>query len=390
MLVLGMQGSFGLFFEPLIRDMGWSKTAISGAYSLAQIVYGTSAIIIGILNDRFGSRVCVTICGVSAGLGCVLMSLVHGIWQIYIFYGVLFGIGNAIFVPLLSTIAKWFIKRRSLMSGIAFAGSGFGMLAMPLVVSWIIGAYDWRLSFSIVGIAILVVAILSALFLRGSPEQMGKTALGSTGAAVSTSTARAQGLSFKQALRTLSFWLLGLIMIFYGFSFVAMQVHVVPYAQERGISSEAAASILTVMGAAAIVGQLGMGAMGDRIGYKRSYLIGMILVALAILTIILSQQFWAFMIFAVLIGLAFGDCGAVYSPTTAWLFGTASLGLFLGIVSFCFTVGASLGPLVLAYISDAAGSYNSALWVPAATAILAAVLMVFLRKSRVKSSGEEA
>jgi MFS family permease len=389
MLVLGLQGSFGLFFEPLTKDLGWTRTAISGAYSLAQIVYGIFGIVIGLVNDRFGPRVAVTLCGASAGLGCLLMSQVNSIWQIYLFYGILFGIGNAVFVPLLSTIAKWFVKRRSMMSGIAFAGAGFGMLAMPLVVSWIISAYDWRLSFVIVGITILVIAILAAVFLRSHPGQVGQTAYGEEQVTRNRGPVKLEGLTFKQALRTVSFWLMGLIMICYGFSFVALQVHVVPYASDAGLSAVAAASILTVMGGATIIGQIGMGIMGDRIGYKRAYLLGLALIALAILTIIFSRDLWAFYLFAILLGLAFGDCGAVSSPNTAWLFGLASHGLFLGILSFCFTIGGAIGPLVFAYIFDASQSYSSALWVSAMMSIAAVALMFFVRKSTLKAGGKK-
>jgi MFS family permease len=384
MLILGLQGSFGLFFEPLTRDLGWTRTAISGAYSLAQIVYGIFGVVIGVLNDKFGPRVSVTLCGVAAGLGSLLMSQVNSIWQIYLFYGILFGIGNAIFVPLLSTITKWFVRRRSMMSGIAFAGSGFGMLIVPLLVSWFIRSFNWRLSFIIVGLTILVVSVLAAVFLRSRPEQVGQSADGEDQAARVSSTDETAAFPFKEALRTVTFWLMVAIMICYGFSFVALQVHIVPYAGDAGISAAAAATILTVMGGATIVGQIGMGILGDRIGYKKAYAIGLGMIALAVLTIIFSRDLWAFYVFAILLGLAFGDCGAVSSPNTAWLFGLASHGLFLGIFSFCFTIGGAIGPLIFAYIFDAAQSYSLALWISAIMAITAFVFMLLVKKPRIK------
>ncbi len=386
MLVMGMQGSFGLFFEPLTKDLGWSRTEISGAYSLAQIVYGIFSIIIGLINDKFGPRVAVTLCGIGAGLGCLLMSQVSSVWHIYLFYGVLFGIGNAVFVPLLSTITKWFVKRRSMMSGIAFAGSGFGMLIMPLVVNWFISSYDWRLSFAIVGITILVISVFAAIFLRTSPEQVGQTAYGQSLADKNILRQELSGYSFKNALRTARFWMMCAIMVCYGFSFVSLNVHVVPYASDSGISGTAAASILTIMGAATIIGQIGLGILGDRIGYLKAYLLGLTMIALSILVIVFSSQFFAFIIFAILLGLAFGDCGAVSSPTTAWLFGLASHGLFLGIFSFCFTIGGAIGPLAFGYIFDATQSYNSALWVSAALSISAVIIMYLLKRKGLKKA----
>ncbi|MBN1191891.1 MAG: MFS transporter [Dehalococcoidales bacterium] len=388
MLVMGMQGCFGLFFEPLTEELGWSRTEISGAFSLAQIVYGVSAIFIGLINDRFGPRAAVSLCGIAAGLGCMLMSQVNSIWHIYLFYGVLFGIGNAIFVPLLSSITKWFVKRRSMMSGIAFAGAGFGMLMMPMVVNWFIRSYDWRLSFSIAGITMLTVSVLAAIFLRGSPEQMGQEAYGYSQTNKSINKRKLSGHSIKTAFLTASFWMICAIMVCYGFSFVSLQVHVVPYATDSGISSTMAASILTIMGAATIFGQIGLGATGDKIGYIKVFLLGLIMIVLSIFSIMFSNQYFAFIVFSVLLGLAFGDCGAMYSPIAAQLFGLASHGLFLGILSFCFTIGGAIGSLAFGYIFDTTLSYNIALWLSAALSIIAVVLMFWLNIRGIKESGK--
>jgi MFS family permease len=384
MLMLGLQGSFGLFFKPLTDDLGWSRTAISGAYSLGQIVYGICGIIIGGLNDRFGPRLSVTLCGVSAGLGCMLMSQVNSMWQIYLFYGVLFGIGNAIFVPLLSTIAMWFVKRRSMMSGIAFAGAGFGMLIMPSIISRFISMWDWRVSFIIVGIAILVISVLAVLLLRGRPEEVGQIAYGADHkvkeASRSENHPAKQSLTLKEVLRTPSLWLMGTALVCFGFSFVSLQVHIVPYATDIGISGTTAAIILTVMGGATIVGQIGLGSIGDRIGYKQVYLIAFAIITLGIIAVIFSGELWAFILLAVFAGMAFGDYGANSSPTTAWLFGLNSHGLVLGILTFCFTVGAAIGPLVFGYLYDATGGYRSALWVSAGLAAAAFIFMFFLKR----------
>ena len=102
--------SFGIFFTPLSADFGWNRAVTSGAFSLSMFIYGILGIIVGALNDRFGPRVVLTFCGILLGLGYLLMSQISALWQLYLLLGVIIGTGmSGVWVPLLSTVAKWFV-----------------------------------------------------------------------------------------------------------------------------------------------------------------------------------------------------------------------------------------------------------------------------------------
>ena len=144
-LMFGIFDTFGVFFKPLLTDFGWTRAVTSGAFSLYWIIQGLLAIVVGRVNDRFGPRVVITFCGFIFGLGYLLMSQVSALWQLYLFYGVMIGTGmSGAFVPLTSTVARWFVKRRSMMTGIVVAGIGIGGLIAPPVANWLISIYDWR------------------------------------------------------------------------------------------------------------------------------------------------------------------------------------------------------------------------------------------------------
>ncbi len=377
MVTLGLQAAFGLFFKPFNAEFGWNRTEISGAYSLAQIVYGVTAIFIGLMSDRFGPRRSVILCGISLGLGCLLMSQVRSTWQIYLFYGVLFGIGNSIFIPLISTVTKWFTRRRSMMLGITIGGGGFGMFIIPPLVSRAISAYDWRWPFVVLGIIILLLIALAAVILRRQYQPFPEADTGKNGAI--EHTIERKGVSFKEAVRKNQFWLMCLILVSYSFAFVALDVHIVPHLTDIGISSSIASAVLTVIGAATTVGQIGLGGVGDKIGNKKAYLGGLIMLALGSLMVVFFHLTWIFFVIAILLGTAFGLAGTQSSPMTAWLFGLKSHGLFLGIFSFCFTVGASLGPLLFGYIFDATASYRYAFWISGVLAVLSVIFMALLK-----------
>jgi MFS family permease len=385
---LGLQTSFSIFFKPITEEMQWSRAVTSGAFSLCQIVGGIFFILMGGLNDKFGIRIVVILCGIVTVLGYLLMSQIHAVWQIYLFYGVLIGAGSAIFVPVLSTIARWFVQRRSMMSGIAFAGVGFGMLIFPPLINRFISYYDWRSSFIVLSVIIFIVSVLATLFLKSNPREIGQVAYGENNITRESLKSGEKSFSLKEAMQTGQFRLFCATLICFGFCFFSIQVHIAPYATDLGISSAGAAAIMAVIGGAGIAGQIGMGSIGDRIGYKKAFLIGLVLLVLAMLALILARELWAFFIFAVFLGLAFGDCGTQESPITAWLFGLASHGVIFGFFACSFTLGAAIGPVIFGYIFDVTGSYQYAFWVSATLAIVAVIMTTFLRQTTAKPTLE--
>jgi MFS family permease len=195
-----------------------------------------------------------------------------------------------------------------------------------------------------------------------------------------------KGIAFKQAVRMNQFWLMCIILIAYSFAFISLDVHIVPYLTDIGISSAVASAVLTVIGGGTMLGQIGLGGLGDKIGNKKAYLCGLIMLTLGSLMVVVFKEIWVFFIIAVLLGTAFGLAGTQSSPMTAWLFGLKSLGLFLGIFSFCFTVGASLGPLMFGYIFDSTNSYHYAFWVSASLAVISVILMALVKRTTAKQT----
>ena len=134
--IFGLYYCFGIFFDPMLLEFGWTRAMTSGAFSLSMVVYGLLNVAVGGLTDRFGPRMVVTICGLLIGLGYLLMSQISAVWQLYLFYGVIIGAGmGGSFIALLSSVARWFVKRRGMMTGIVMAGIGIGTLIGPPVAS---------------------------------------------------------------------------------------------------------------------------------------------------------------------------------------------------------------------------------------------------------------
>jgi sugar phosphate permease len=248
-------GAFGLFLKPLTIEFGWTTAMAFGAYSLCMLVYGVLSIAMGGLSDKFGPRLVLTLSGFLSGAGFLLMSRLNALWQLYLFFGVLVAAGmSGIWIPQLSTVSRWFVKRRSLMTGVVVAGIGIGGLIEPPVISRLIKAYGWRLSLVIMGCTVLVVIVIIAQFLKRDPKQMGLSAYGEVEEGRRAVTPEMNEFSFKEAVHTVQFWLATVTFICLGYGAVSIMVHIVRHAMDLEISAVSAANILAVNGGIAILG----------------------------------------------------------------------------------------------------------------------------------------
>jgi len=383
--IWGTYYAFGVFFKPVLTEFGWTRAMTSGAFSLSMIMHGLVGVVMGGLNDRLGPRIVMTLCGFLLGLGYLLMSQVSTFWQLYLFYGVIIGTGmGGAFVPLLSTVARWFVARRGTMTGIVLVGTGIGALIGPPVANQLISTYDWRTSYIIIGSIVLVVVVSVAQLLRRDPSQIGQVPYGESEGEEQQLKLGDEGFSLKEAVYTRQFWLFFVMLICIGFIMYTIIVHIVPHVTDLGISSAGAANILATIGGLLIVGRVVLGSAADRIGNRQVFIIGFILTSAASFWLVSAAEMWMFYLFAVVFGFAHGGMGASESPLVAELFGLSSHGLIFGAAILGFTIGAAIGPLLAGYIFDVTGNYQVAFLVCASAGIVGLALTMLLRPIRGK------
>lgn len=381
----GLYIVFGIFFTPLLNEFGWTRAVTSGAYSLSSVLHGMLGIVMGLLTDKLGPRKVVTFCGIILALGYFLMSQVNSVWQLYLFYGIIVGIGmGGLWIPLLSPVARWFVGRRSMMTAIVVSGLTIGQMIAPPIVSRLIAAYDWRIAYMIVAGVVLVMVVVPAQFLKRDPSQKGLLPYGSEIEANRPGMESAEtDYTLKEAVRTVQFWLVTAILFCFGFSAFALTVHMVPHAIELGFAEVRAANVLAINGGAGIVGNFFLGGLiADRIGNKKAFIIGFALATAALLWLIPAKEMWMLYLFSVGFGLALGSIGPSESPLVARLFGLSSHGLVYGVVGFGFTIGGAVGPWATGYLFDVFNNYQAAFIVSAAFSVLGIILVLMLRPTK--------
>ncbi len=378
--IVGTFNSFGIFFKPLSSEFGWVRATTSTAMSVAALAMGFSGIAVGRLTDKYGPRIVLIACGLFTGVGGLLMSQVSTLWQLYLFWGILVGAGlTGADIPIVTTVARWFVKRRGMMTGITKVGAGIGIMVVPLLASWLISSYGWRNAYTVVGIITLVGVIPMALFFRRDPSQIGELPDGATEVQTAESNTSTCQFSVKEAMGTRQFWAFSAAWVSFMFCMQVVMLHIVPHVTDMGISLTMAATVISVIGGFSILGRLGLPSLSDSLGTKSAYMIAFSLLAISLVWLQVAREAWMFYLFAALYGTAHGASFALLSPMVAGLFGLQSLGTILGVVLFMGTPGGIISPILAGWIFDIIGNYQLAFWICFAFSVVGLIMISLLR-----------
>ncbi len=370
-VIIGSVFSYGVYFNELETEFGWSRTQLSTATALAFLSMGLMAAFVGQASDRFGPRWVIAVAAICTGMAYCLLYFLSSPWQLFLIYGTLVGVGLATHdVVTLSAIAKWFPRRRGLMSGVVKVGTAFGQMLVPLIVVVLISRVGWRESFVILGIGATVILLLAAWLMGIRPEQT----------ATQRRVDQTDGSSFAQAKTHRSLWMLCAIHFFSFASLTTIPTHAVPHAIDSGLPVTAAAFILTIIAFSSIFGRLIIGSTVDNLGGLKSYTLCLALLVLSLSALVIIENPRYLYAFAVVYGFAHGGLFTVISPIVAELFGMREHGKIFGLVVFFGTIGGSSMPIVTGKVFDLQGSYTFAFMALTALAIMSLILSLVLHK----------
>jgi len=387
LVAFAVQYSFGVFFKPLQDEFGWSRTLTSGAFSIYFIMHGLCAIPAGWATDKFGPKITIVIGGLLVGAGLVLTSHIQSLWQLYLFYGILVGVGmSTTWAPVMATASKWFAKSQGLALGIIAAGVGIGTMIMSPVATRFISILGWRTAYFIMGLIAWAIIIPASMFLVKDPKAKGLLAYGAVAATVENNPSiEMAGIPLSQALRTRALWLLFSMYLLCNICIQMVMAHVVRYAIDVGISSLIAATVLSFIGGFSIAGRIAIGSFSDRAGRRKAFIICTIALLIVVLCLTQARNVWMFYVLGAIFGLSYGGFAPLFPALTGELLGLRHLGASFGMVLLGAAVGGTIGPILAGHIFDSTGSYFFAFTIASGCILLAAVLSLFLKASLTNS-----
>jgi len=382
--------TFGIFYRPMLTDFGWSRAETALALSLLLLVGAIAGIAMGWLTDRLGPRLVVMVFGSFLGICFLLMSRINSLWQFQLNYALAGGIGfSTVLIPAMTTVARWFVKRRGLMIGIVQTGLGVGGLVFAPLTGWLISTYGWRSSYVILGIVVLVGIIISGLFLWRDPADLGQSpdgvsAIMDSGVSKHSHNQRGAGLSLREAMGTSQFWIIAGLYASFGFCRSTFTTHTAAHVQDLGFSLADGANVLAALIGSSIIGRIGMGRVADIIGNRPAFLLSFVATAIALAWALVAKDLWGLYLFALVFGFGWGAQAVLRFAITSEVFGLASLGIITGVLGLTEAAAASSGSYLAGYIFDVVGTYEPTFLMGTVVSIIGILLTWLLKAANTK------
>jgi MFS family permease len=366
----GVAYSFAAFFKAFQAEFGAPRAHISLVFSLCALLWFSFGVPGGLLADRFGPRgVCLAgaLC-IAAGLAAAAHA--PSLEILYVTYSIGIGIGIGLsYVPAVAAVQHWFVQNRVLAGGIAVSGIGAGNLLLPPLAAWWIELWGWRGAYLGLMALTLAAAVPAALLLGGRAAARAQAA----GAAL-------PGMTLREAMKSRLFWLMYAVAFLICVGFFVPMVHLVPYAQDVGLTEAQGVSLVSLLGLGSLLGRFAMGGIADRLGHARSLVAIGCGLGLMFLLWWVAQSFWLLAVFAVCFGTLYGGYVALMPTLCMELFGPRSLSAILGLLYTAAGLATLIGPTLAGASFDAFGSYDASILGCAALCFAGAGLAAAMRR----------
>ena len=382
----------GAMMQPLSKEFGWSTEQVSSALALRFALFGLMGPFAAVLMERYGLRAVMCVGLALVGGGMALVTLASQLWQLFIVWSLMLGIGTGMTALVLGAVVanRWFVARRGLVIGTLAASSATGQLAFLPVAAWMIENWGWRSAVVPVFFGAILIALLCLLFVRNRPADIGLLPYGQTPAAAAAAPVvapvamnwRTPFTMLREVSSNRTFWILAGTFFICGLSTNGLvQTHFISLCGDNGMSAVPAASVLAMMGAFDFVGTILSGWLSDRYDNRKLLFWYYGLRGLSLFWLPHSDfTFYGLGLFAMFYGL---DWIATVPPTVKLAgaaFGPQKAGLIFGWIFAAHQLGAATAAYGAGFARTLLLTYSPALYTAGAACLLAAGLVMAIRK----------
>ncbi len=375
--------AFAVFIVPMGDDLGWSSSTLTGAFSLALIVSGLVAPLVGIWLDRHGPRLLMTAGSI---LGTALVVAWSRVESVPAFYAIWIGIGLAMSVtlyePAFTTITAWFERDRSRAILIVTILAGFASTIFLPLSGWLERSLGWRDALMTLAILLGATTILPhALVLRRRPEDLGLHLDGrSAGEAVAAVQTTRPGVRLGEAVRDQNFWWITTAFFLETFASIAIGVHMIPYLIDRGESAAFAAAATGLIGAAQVAARIMATILTSRVSQAMLTAVVFAMQVIAVVILLESDGRTGVLVAVLIFGAGRGVVTLMRPGLIVEYFGRSSFGAISGTRAFFLTFARGLAPVGAGLAYAAWGDYRPVMWSLAGFSALGALAMLGLRR----------
>jgi OFA family oxalate/formate antiporter-like MFS transporter len=351
---------FTAFFDPLVKEFGWSYTQISFALSLRGLEMSLLSPLFGFLVDHYGPRRLALLGVIAIGAGFILLSFTQSLPMFYSsIILIAFGVGGCATVVFMRVVTNWFRRKIGLALGVLTSGFGASGTLIPAVV-WLIDDFGWRTAVIILGVVMWVIGIPLVFVIRDNPETYGLHPDGDKiGPQIKSgeTVGDTDGVSFRDALRHRAFLFLTLSEGIRMMVLMAVITHIMPYLDLLHIPRTTAGFIAGLVSVLSIVGRLGFGWLSDFFDKRYIIAISLGLMSLGMFALCYADIGWVMILFLILFPTGFGGVTSIRGAILQEYFGRKAFGRLIGLVMGVSAFGGMIGPTLAGFIFDTTGSY---------------------------------
>ncbi len=345
-------------------------------FSLVILFFAFGAIPGGMIQDKIGPKKVTIVGGAMLGAGLILSSFATSVTHLYIFYGILGGIGIGFaYITPLATCNKWFPDKRGTISGVAVAGMGLGTIVFTPIGQMLIESIGPLYAMRALGVVYFVLVFIGAQWMVLPPEGYRPK-----GWEPSESQKNFAHFNQKEMIGTWAFYKIWISFMVGTASGLMMIGIASPVGQQiAGLSVAEAAVIVGMLGFFNGGGRIFWGATSDRLGRTRTIALYSLITAVAMVTFNFIATSVPFAIALFTVTACFGGFMAVFPSLTADFYGTRDYGGNYGIVYLAYGFGAPLGGWI-----GSAFPLSQAFNIAAACAFISFALMLTTKRPEKK------
>jgi OFA family oxalate/formate antiporter-like MFS transporter len=391
-MCMGAAYASSVFAKPILLHLGLTKIGAAGAlvpnmalwanaFSINLACLPIGMLLSGKIADSKSPRVVVIGGGILFGLGMFLCGFTSSITWLYIFFGVIMGIGSgAAYGAIVSTSVRWFPDMRGLASGLSVGALGFGTLVIAPVASYLMasapaGKVPVLWAFTVLGIAFLIIISLGAIVIKNPPAGYKPQ---NWVPKASSRSASMNDFTWKQLFGKVEFWILYLMYISGAFSGLMIISQASPIAQTMAkLTPAVAVGIVASMGLSNALGRVFWGFISDKMGRLAALLLMFIVTSIVMFLLPgLAHAYQTLLIAALIVSACYGGYLGIFPSVCADYFGPKNLTVNYAMLFSAFSIAAVAGPKVGAQIFLSTGSYANAFIVAGVVCSLGGVLTI--------------
>jgi len=389
-ITYGTKGIFSVIQLPMLNDLHWTRSEISGALSANMLIYAIIAPFVGKYMDKVGIKTVLVLGSLLTGAVFMLCSMVTQVWQFILLFGVILGFANTGMgmVPGPTAVNRFFIKKRGRALSIALVASPGGAVVFSMIAKQILPVMGWRTLFVIMAVSSWALVTVPAFFLmKSSPEEMGlrpdgeeALSVSATNVAATATPAVDQGETWtlSELMANLKSWTIFLPYFVLGGASWTVQAHMVPHLVQMGLPKTDVIDGFTAYMFLGVLSMLFLPSLSDYMKRKNALAIAFILQAIGVYVLSITNTPALMWVFIVIMGISAMGSYGIISALAADIFGRKNLGTVAGTMAMMASFGAAFGIYAGGWVFDTFNQSYSILWWMWLIALVVATTVCFM------------